>query len=113
LNIVVNEDGEEVMKEFKYAELALGTTVSMNNLVVKDVYTTTNEDSSQKGAMTLTCEVNGATISVRTSVLKDANQNIITEEYFAGKTIDVRGVVDSYNGEYQIRVTTLGDVTVH
>ena len=113
VSIVVNEDGEEVMKEFKYAELALGTTVSMNNLVVKDVYTTTNEDSSQKGAMTLTCEVNGATISVRTSVLKDADGNLITKEYFAGKTIDVRGVVDSYNGEYQIRVTTLGDVTVH
>ena len=113
LNIVVTEDGEEVMKEFKYAELALGTTVSMNNLVVKTVYTTVNEDSSQKGAMTLTCEVNGATISVRTSVLKDANGNLITADYFNGKTIDVRGIVDSYNGEYQIRVTTLGDVTVH
>ena len=113
VSVIVNEDGEEVMKEFKYAELALGTTVSMNNLYVKKVYTTTNEDSSQHGALTLTCEVNGVTVSVRTSVLKDAEGNLITAEYFNGKTIDIRGVVDSYGSEYQIRVTTLGDIVVH
>ena len=113
VSVIVNEDGEEVMKEFKYAELALGTTVSMNNLVVKKVYTTTNEDSSQHGALTLTCEVNGITVSIRTSVLKDAEGNLITAEYFNGKTIDIRGVVDSYGSEYQIRVTTLGDIVVH
>ena len=113
VNVIVNEDGEEVMKEFKYAELALGTTVSMNNLYVKKVYTTTNEDSSQHGALTLTCEVNGVTVSIRTSVLKDAEGNLITAEYFNGKTIDIRGVVDSYGSEYQIRVTTLGDIVIH
>ena len=113
VSIIVNSDGEEVMKEFDYAELALGTTVSMKNLYVKKVYTTSNEDSSQKGAMTLTCTVNGVTISVRTSVLRDSEGNLITADYFNGKTIDVFGVVDSFNGEYQIRVTTLGDVTVH
>ena len=113
VKVVVNEDGEEVMKEFKYAELALGTTVSMNNLVVTRVYTTTNEDSSQHGALTLTCTVNGVTVSVRTSVLEDAEGNLITAEYFNGKTIDIRGVVDSYGSEYQIRVTTLDDIIVH
>ena len=113
VSVIVNEDGEEVMKEFKYAELALGTTVSMKNLVVTRVYTTTNEDSSQHGALTLTCEVNGVTVSIRTSVLKDAEGNLITAEYFNGKTIDIRGVVDSYGSEYQIRVTTLGDIVVH
>ena len=113
VSIVVNEDGEEVMKEFSYAELALGTSVSVKNLVVTKVYTTTNEDSSQKGAMTLTCKVDGVTIVVRTSVLKDASGNVITAEYFNGKTIDVRGIVDSFEGEYQIRLTTLSDVTVH
>ena len=113
VKVIVTEDGEEVMKEFKYAELALGTTVSMNNLVVTRVYTTNNEDSSQHGALTLTCTVNGVTISVRTSVLEDAEGNLITAEYFNGKTIDVRGVVDSYGSEYQIRVTTLDDIVVH
>lgn len=113
VSIVVNEDGEEVMKEFSYAELALGTSVSVKNLVVTKVYTTTNEDSSQKGAMTLTCKVDGVTIVVRTSVLKDASGNVITAEYFNGKTIDVLGIVDSFEGEYQIRLTTLSDVTVH
>ncbi len=113
VSVIVNEDGEEVMKEFRYAELALGTTVSMNDLKVTRVYTTTNEDSSQKGAMTLTCVVNGTTVSVRTSVLYDQNGDLVTEDYFDGKTIDVRGVVDSFDGDYQIRVTTLSDITVH
>ena len=113
VNVIVNEDGDEVVKEFAYAELVLGTTVSMKNLVVKEAYTTTNEESTQRGALTLTCEVDGVTISVRTSVFKDVAGNIITEEYFMGKTIDVYGVVDSFNGEYQVRVTTLSDVTVH
>lgn len=113
VDIIVNQDGEEVSKEYAYAELALGTTVSMKNLVVTDVYTTDNEESSQNGAMTLTCKVNGVSVSVRTSVLRDASGKLITEEYFMGKTIDVYGVVDSYDGAYQVRVTTLGDIVIH
>lgn len=105
-------DGEEVLREFDYAELLLATSVSMNNLFVESVYTTTNEGSSSKGAMTLTCKVDGKTVDVRTDVLKDASGNIVTAEYFEGKTIDVRGIVDRYDGSYQIKVFTLDDITV-
>ena len=34
-------------------------------------------------------------------------------EMVMGKTIDVYGVVDSYDGAYQVRVTTLGDIVIH
>ena len=108
----VIDDGEEVLREFDYAELLLATSVSMNNLFVESVYTTTNEESSSKGAMTLTCKVDGKTVDVRTDVLKDASGNVITAEYFDGKTIDVRGIVDRYDGSYQIKVFTLDDITV-
>ena len=109
---VVIEDGEEVLKEFDYAKLCLGTSISMNNLQVVSIYTTTNESSSSKGAMTLTCKVGDLTVDVRTTVLKDAEGNLITEEYFAGKTIDVQGIIDCFDGTYQIKIFSLGDVTI-
>ena len=112
VNRVAIEDGEEVLKEFDYAELLLATSVSMNNLVVKSIYTTDNESSSDKGAMTLTCQVGDKTVDIRTAVLKDADGNIITAEYFEGKTIDVRGVVDRFDGRYQIKVFNLNDITI-
>jgi hypothetical protein len=104
--------GEED-KTFGYAELAVSTSISMKNLKVVDIYTTTNPSSDDKGAMTLTCEVDGIRISVRTEVLKDADGKVITEDAYAGKTIDVMGIVDCYEGTYQIRVYTANDITVH
>ena len=101
------------MVTFDYANLALGTTLEMKNLKVVDVYTTTNEDSSSYGAMTLTCEVDGVTVSVRTVVLYDENNERITEDAYAGKTIDVKGIVDYFDGAYQIKVFTAKDIIIH
>lgn len=109
--IVKDEDGEEILKTFKYAELAINTTIEMRDLYVKSVHTTVNSENS-KGAMTLTCTApDGSTIIVRTEVLKDGDGNIVTESYFKGKTIDVKGLVGYYNG-YQIKLISLGDVVV-
>lgn len=104
--------GEEE-KTFQYAELAVSTSISMKNLKVVDTYTTTNPASSDVGAMTLTCEVDGVTVTVRTAVLKDADGNLIKEDAYAGKTIDVQGIVDCYDGSYQIRVMSVNDIVVH
>ena len=104
--------GEE-MRSFDYADLALYTSVEMKDLRVKSVYTTDNIDSSSKGAMTLTCEVDGTEISVRTVVLYDENNRVVTEDLFAGATIDVRGLVDRFDGTYQIKVFSLNDINIH
>ena len=80
---------------------------------VVDIYTTKNEDSASKGAMTLTCRAGGVEISVRTTVLVDEKGQLITEEAYAGKTIDVRGIVDYYNGGYQIKVFSANSIIVH
>ncbi len=109
----VTVDLAEESKPFAYAHLALNSSIEMKNLYVRDIYTTTNEESSSKGAMTLTCEVDGQTISVRTVVLRDDNGNLITESAYMGKTIDVKGVVDYYNGDYQIKVFTEDHITIH
>ena len=105
-------DSEEtVTTNFKYANLAMNTTISMNNLYVRDIYTTASGNS--EGAMTLTCSVDGVTIKVRTIVLRDENGNLMTEADYMGKTIDVTGIVDYFSGEYQIKVLTTADIIVH
>ena len=107
---VLDIDGEEITKP--YQELAISTSISMKNLRVRRVYTTTNPDSDDCGAMTLTCEANGVTISVRTEVLKDEDGKIITADAYEGKLINVQGVVDRYEDTYQIRVYTPQDITI-
>lgn len=109
----VTEEGEEKLKEFDFAQMALATSVEMKDLTVKDIYTTTNEESSSKGAMTLTCESNGKTVYVRTAVLKDADGNLLTADDFRDKNIDVKGFVDFYDGDYQIKVFTVDNITVN
>lgn len=114
VTITENVDGEEqeTIKTFPYASLALNTAIEMKNLKVKDMYTTDNGGNND-GAISITCEVDGRTITVRTAVLKDADGNIITQDYFKGKTIDVKGIIDRYNNENQIKVFELGDITLH
>ncbi len=104
---------DETVTTLPYAKLAMSTSVRMENLYVKDVYTTDNEESSSNGAMTLTCEVNGVTVHIRTVVLLDANGELITADAYLGKTIDVRGIVDYFDGEYQIKVFSCNDITIH
>ncbi len=106
------EDEDAVSKEFDYAFLAMNTTISMKDLTVVDVYTTQNGGESD-GAMTLTCESDGIEITVRTIVLYDENGELITESAYLDKTIDVVGIVDYFSGEYQIKVFSTEDITVH
>ena len=109
----VTVETEEGSEAFGFAALAMNTTVSMENLTVRQVYTTSSTESSSYGAMTLTCEADGKTITVRTNVLRDASGDLVTAEAYEGKVIDVRGLVDYYDGTYQIRIFTTDDITVH
>ncbi len=108
-------DGEEMVnKTFDYGELVLSTSISMEGLRVESVSTTTNEDSSNKGAMTLSCRTkDGYVISVRTAVLYDENNQLITADAYKGKTINVRGIVDYYTySGYQVKVFSPDDITI-
>lgn len=107
---IIDAEGNEVEKTFSYAELALNTTLEMQDLLVTDIYTTNNGGDSD-GAMTLTCKSGSYVITVRTNVLiKDGE--LVTASYFMGKTIDVKGLVASYNGSYQIKLLSLEDVVI-
>ena len=102
---------ETVYKNFR--ETILGTSVTVSELFVNEVYTTTNEASSSKGAMTLTCSApDGTTIRIRTEVLKDAEGNLITSEAYLNKTITVKGIVELFQGDYQIKCHRANYITV-
>lgn len=110
---LVNVENGDSTIEAPWAQMALGTSVEMTGLQVVDVYTTDNADSSSNGAMTLTCDGNGTTIIVRTAALLDENGQQITANAYLGKTIDVRGIVDLYDGEYQIKVFSANHITIN
>ena len=102
---------EEETITVAYGEYVMGTSVEMQNLTVVDAYTTNNGGSSD-GAITLTCEADGVTVTVRTAVLLDENNERITADAYLGKTIDVRGIVDLYDGTCQIKVFAANNITI-
>jgi len=110
---VVTVQLEEAEVILPYAQMALGTSVEMKGLRVVDVYTTENPDSSSDGAMTLTCERDGVIVTVRTIVLLDEEGKRITADAYEGKIIDVKGIVDSFDGEYQIKVFNAKNITIN
>ena len=103
---------DETVKEYSVAELSLNSSVSMKNLKVKSVYVTDDKTSSSYGAMTLTCECDGITVTIRTLPFYENNELIGASEY-EGKTINVNGIIDYFNGNCQIKVFTKDAITVN
>ena len=108
--VTIEVNGEE--KQFTFSSIALSTSVSMYGLEVVDTYTTHNGGDND-GAITLTCRVGNHYVDVRTEVLKNFEGALVTADYFMGKTIDVKGIIEEYNGEYQIKVSAFKDITIH
>lgn len=109
----VNVTAGETEKEVSFAYMALSTSVAMEDLEVVSVYTTQNEESSSFGAMTLTCKSGDTTIAVRTNVFRKENGELMTESDYMGKNISIKGIVDYFDGSYQIRVLEPKFVTVN
>ena len=110
--VIDPETNEEILKKIPYAEMALGSTIAMQGLVVKSIYTTNNGGDSD-GAMTITCEIDGVTVVIRTNVLRNADGSIVKAEAYEGEILNVRGVVEFYDGSYQIKVLSVNDITVY
>jgi len=106
-------ESEEETKTVPLAQAILNTSVSLEGLKVVEAYTTTDEDSSSKGAITLTCESEGKTVTVRTAVLTDDSGNLITQDAYLGKTISVKGIVDYFDGNYQVKVFSPKNITIN
>lgn len=111
----VDEEGNETIetKTFDRGFITMHGTASLKDLVITRVYTTQNEDSSNFGALSITCIAqDGTEIVLRTIVLKDADGKTITADAFPiGSVIDAKGVVDVYNGVYQLKIFSASDIT--
>ena len=120
------ELGDEV-RELAYAELALGSSVSFENLRVVRTSTTKNVQSSNYMAFTLYCrDENDNEITIRTIPFVDENGNYVLAGTYVDKTISVRGVVEYYKYSsddeeddvedtgfyYQIKVLSVSDITI-
>ena len=112
ISITTETEDDIHTTEYSFAQLAMNTSISMDNLKVVNIYTTDNEESSSNGAMTITCKVGDATVVLRTVVLRDSSGNLITFREYDGKTINVKGMVDCYDGEYQIKIFSANDITI-
>lgn len=113
---VTDDDGNESIekKTLDYGFLAMHSSASLRGITIKSIYTTANEESSNNGALSITCETqDGIEIVVRTAVLRDAEGKIITADAFpVGSVIDAFGVVDVYNGTYQLKVFSESDIVI-
>lgn len=113
----VDEEGNETVatKTFDRGFITMHGTASLKDLVITKIYTTQNEDSSNFGALSITCIAqDGTEIVLRTIVLKDADGKTITADKFPiGSVIDAKGVVDVYNGVYQLKIFSASDITFH
>ena len=114
---VSSPDGD-VVTTYKGNFSALHTSVSLEGLKVVGTSTTQDPESKNYGAISLKCEKDGKTITVRTIVLYEDGQ-LVTAERFEGMTIDVKGVVDAYTPEgsteaqIQVKVFTVDAITIH
>lgn len=107
--LTTDAEGEEIEKELDYATAAINTTIEMHNLKVTKIYTSVNTQNSD-GALTITCQTeDGYTVTIRTVVLTKGDNELVTEDEFKGKTINVKGIVSSFNGKAQIKVLDYSD----
>ena len=121
LNLVergTDENGEptekDVVKTYTYGELAHYTSVSVTNLTVISLWTT--KEGESKGALTITCrDENGNVISIRTSKMfyqpGDGYIPVTEADFPIGTKLSAKGIVDYYDGKYQVKVFDLSDIT--
>ena len=107
---IKSEDGQ-TSSTHDYSYLSLYTAIEMHGLYVSRIYTTNNGGDSD-GAMTLTCKVGDTTIYVRTAVLRNADNSLVVASDLLYKTIDVKGIVNVFDGDSQINVVRLSDITI-
>lgn len=107
-----DEEGEAVFDTvtLPYAELCLNSSVSVKGLTVTGAHATQQGDSVN--ALTLTCKAeDGSTVSVRcAAAFYDADGKLLTESDFVGKKINVKGILDKYYGNYQVKVPAFADI---
>ena len=95
----------------------LFTIVKLTNVLVTKTYTTETAGSSSYGAITITGKVDGKEVKIRTLVLYDRTGTYevdstkrVLASNFDNQTIDVIGIVEKFNDDYQVKLLSMDDV---
>lgn len=99
-------------KTYDYSFIGLHSTVSLKNLKITDVDTQTT--GSSVGAIYIDCvDDDGNEIVLRTNVLLNSDGTTVKEDAFpVGSTIDVKGILDVFDGNYQIKILSASDIVI-
>ena len=105
-----SDDDDVLQAGYGYAQFKLykgvstGTRASTNELdYLRD---------AQKMKIVLINQEDGTEIVVRTTVFKNSDGTLMTEDDYLGKTINVKGFVNLFDGSYQINVLAPKYVTI-
>lgn len=109
----VNSDKTETVenKTYDYGFIGMHSSASLKNLTITEVYTT--PDGNSAGAMSITCrDADGNEVVLRTIVLKDSSGATVKASAFpVGSVIDAKGIIDVFNGAYQLKIFSAADIT--
>lgn len=81
-------------------ELSVATSVSLEGLRVVGAHTVTSEDATKNGALSLTCEQEGASLTVWVA----PTQGLPTAEALLNQTISIKGIVFTPQEDALVRV---------
>ncbi len=102
---------EFIADDYAYAKDYQYSSVFMEGLLVKSVKT------HESGELTFTCsDASGDTFKVHTNAFTEKNSEgvtvTVTADRFEGKTISVKGVIDTYYDTYQVNVYNLENIVI-
>ncbi len=111
------EEPKDVTRTLQYGNAVLDTAVTLKNLTITDLYSTKDGNGERTGQISITCQdENGKEIVLRTEPLKkEDGRTLYTQEEIAelgaNGIASVRGIVDIFDGEYQLAIWNISCLT--
>lgn len=112
--VETDDDGNEntTTKSLDYGFLTMHSTKMLENLTITETYTTDNNGKND-GAISITCVAeDGTEIVLRTVVMLNSDGSLVTKDAFpvGAKIAYAKGIVDAYNGDYQLKIFSPDDI---
>ncbi len=112
------EEPKDVTLTLQYGEAVMDTAVTLKNLTIVDIYSTKDKNTHEPtGQLSITCkDESGKTIVLRTEPLKkEDGKTLYTEEEIealgANGIASAKGIVDKYEGAYQVAIWNIDCLT--
>ncbi len=109
------DEPQDVERTLQYGEAVMDTAVTLKNLTVVSMYSTKDGNGELTGQISITCrDESGKTIVLRTEPLKKPDGKTLYTEADIGVNrviSSARGIVDKFNGAYQVAIWDIDCLT--